>query len=139
PNGQYGFAVHTGLRRIYVFPTPIIGTPIQLNVRDENAWVPSEVALEVGGEFPGWTKDGRYMYFSLGHSFFLYDVAEAMRARADSMQREWPRRSAGGAPPERGADTLPLRPAYTPRRFDISVTATGVKGSGVAVLKGARV
>ena len=139
PNGQYGFSVHTGLRRIYVFPTPIIGTPIQLNARDDKPLVPSEVALEVGGEFPGWTQDGRYMYFSLGHSFFLYDIAEAMRARADSIARAWPRRLAGDTLPERGADTLPVRPAYTPRRFNINVTLSAYKPSGVAVLKGARV
>ena len=35
PNGQYGFALHSAQRRIYVFPTPVIGTPIELNVRDD--------------------------------------------------------------------------------------------------------
>jgi imidazolonepropionase-like amidohydrolase len=139
PNGQYGFVLHSSQRRIYVFPTPVIGTPIQLNARDDKPLVPAEVALEVGGEFPGWTQDGRYLYFSLGHSFFLYDIAEAMRARADSMARAWPRRLAGDTLPERGADTLPVHPAYTPRRFNVAVTVNGYKPSGVAVLKGARV
>ncbi len=139
PNGQFGFAMNTGAHRIYVFPTPIVGTPIQLDVRADKPLVPAQVAIEVGGEFPGWTRDSRYMFFSLGHSFFLYDVAEAMKARADSIKQAWPRQLAGDTLPVPGADTLPLRPAYTPRRFDIKVLASEYKPSGSVVLKGARV
>ena len=55
-------------------------------MREGKPAVPAQVAIEVGGEFPGWSQDGRYLFFSLGRSFFLYDVAAAMRARADSME-----------------------------------------------------
>jgi Tol biopolymer transport system component len=139
PTGAYGFAVNGPTHRIYIFPTPIVGTPIQLDVRGDKPLVPAQVAIEVGGEFPGWSRDGRYLHFSLGRSFFLYDVAEAMKARADSMKQAWPRTLAGDTLPVPGADTLPLRPAYQPRRFDIKVAAAGNKPSGVAVLRGARV
>jgi Tol biopolymer transport system component/imidazolonepropionase-like amidohydrolase len=139
PTGTYGFAMNSGTHRIYVFPTPLVGTPVELNIRADKPLVPAQVAIEVGGEFPGWSQDGKYLFFSLGHSFFLYDVAEAMKARADSMRAAWPRRLAGDTLPVRGADTLPLRPAYTPRRFDINVRVNGYKPSGVAVLRGARI
>lgn len=139
PTGKHGFAVNSGTHRIYVFPTPAMGRAIQLAVRSDTSGVPSQVAIEVGGEFAGWSKDGRHMYFSLGKSFFLYDVAAAMQARLDSLKQAWPKRLAGDTLPVPGADTLPLRPAYTPKRFDIKVTVQGYKPSGVAVLKGARI
>ena len=55
------------------------------------------------------------------------------------MRQAWPRRLAGDTLPIPGADTLPLRPAYSPRRVDINVAVTGYKPSGSVVLKGARV
>jgi Tol biopolymer transport system component len=139
PTGTHGFATNSATHRIYVFPTPAVGSPVQLSVRTDKPTVPAQVAIEVGGEFPGWTRDGKYMFFSLGKSFFLYDVAAAMKARADSMRDAWPKRLAGDTLPVPGADTLPLRPAYTPRRFDIKVNVTAPKPSGVVVLRGARI
>lgn len=139
PTGAHGLAVNGPTHRIYVFPTPMIGRAVALNVRTDTSSVPSQVAIEVGGEFPGWSQDGRYMFFSLGRSFFLYDIAEAMKARADSIKAAWPGRLAGDTLPVPGADTLPMRAAYTPKRFDIKVTVNGYKPSGTAVLKGARI
>ncbi len=139
PTGTHGFATNAATHRIYVFPTPLLGGAITLNARAANSAVPSQVAMEVGGEFPGWTRDGRYLYFSLGRSFFLYDIAAASQARLDSMKTAWPKRLAGDTLPVPGADTLPLKPAYQPRRIDIRVMAAGNKPSGVAVLRGARI
>jgi len=139
PTGTHGFTTNAATHRIFIFPTPLVGTPLQLEARGTSPGVPASVAIEVGGEFPGWTSDGRYVHFSLGRSFFLYDVAEAMKARVDSIARAWPRRLAGDSLPPPGADTLPMRAAYTPRRFDIKVAATSQKAGGVAVLRGARI
>jgi Tol biopolymer transport system component len=139
PTGAHGFVTNSGTHRIYVFPTPALGRAIQLNVRTDTSAVPTQVAIEVGGEFPGWTRDGRHVYFSLGRSFFLYDVAAAMQARVDSLKLEWPKRLAGDTLPVRGADTLPHRAAYSPRRYDIKVTIAGYKPSGSVLLKGARI
>ena len=139
PTGTHGYTTNSGTHRLYVFPTPQVGRSIALNVRTDSSAVPAQVAIEVGGEFPGWTRDGRYVYFSLGPSFFLYDVREAFQARVDSVARAWPRRLAGDTLPEPGADTLPHRAAYTPRRVDINVTVAGYKPSGVVALRGARI
>ena len=139
PSGTLGFASNSATHRIYIFPTPAVGGAIALNARAANSAVPSQVAMEVGGEFPGWSRDGRYLYFSLGKSFFLYDVAAAMEARLDSLKKAWPRRLAGDTLPIPGADTLPLRPAYQPKRFDIKVPIVGQKPSGVVALRGARI
>ena len=139
PTGTHGFAVNGPTHRIYIFPTPLVGTPIQLDARGDKPLIPTQVAIEVGGEFPGWSHDGRYLHFSLGRSFFLYDVAEAMKARTDSLKKAFQRTLAGDTLPAPGADTLPVRPAYQPRRFDIKVAVAGYKPSGVAVLRGARI
>ena len=139
PTGTHGFATNAATHRIYVFPTPALGGSITLNARASNSSVPSQVAIEVGGEFPGWTRDGRHMYFSLGRSFFLYDIATASAARLDSLKVAWPKRLAGDTLPIPGADTLPMKPAYHPQRFDIKVTVAGYKPTGVVALKGARI
>ena len=139
PTGTHGFATNAATHRIYVFPTPALGGSITLNARASNSSVPSQVAIEVGGEFPGWTRDGRHMYFSLGRSFFLYDIAAASAARLDSLKVAWPKRLAGDTLPIPGADTLPMKPAYHPQRFDIKVTVAGYKPPGVVALKGARI
>jgi imidazolonepropionase-like amidohydrolase len=139
PTGNHGFSTNPQTHRIYVFPTPVMGGAITLNARAANSSVPSQVAIEVGGEFPGWTRDGKYMYFSLGRSFFLYDIAAASQARLDSLKVAWPKRLAGDTLPIPGADTLPYKAAYQPRRFDVKVTIAGYKPSGSVALRGARI
>jgi Tol biopolymer transport system component len=139
PDGKYGFVMNSGTKRISVFPAPAVGSPVALSARTERPLVPTQTAIEVGAEFPGWTKDGKYLYFALGRSFFLYDVAAAMNARADSLQAAWQKRLAGDTLPVPGADTLPHRPAYTPARHDIRIAVAAEKPSGVVALRGARI
>jgi Tol biopolymer transport system component/imidazolonepropionase-like amidohydrolase len=139
PTGKYGFAVNTGTKRISVFPTPAIGSATALNARADRPLVPTQTAIEVGAEFPGWTRDGKYLYFSLGRSFFLYDIAAAMSARADSLRGAWQRRLAGDTLPPPGADTLPYRPAYSPARYDIRIAVAAEKPNGIVALRNARI
>jgi Tol biopolymer transport system component/imidazolonepropionase-like amidohydrolase len=139
PTGTHGFVTNDQTHRIYIFPTPAIGSAIQLAVRSGKAAVPTQAAIEIGGEFPGWTQDGKHVFFSLGHSFFLYDVAAGEKARTDSLQQAWQRRLAGDTMPVAGADTLPFKAVYEPKRYDIVVNASAQKASGVMAFKGARV
>jgi hypothetical protein len=119
PTGAHGFAMNPGTKRVSVFPAPTVGSAIALNARAERPLVPTQVAIEVGAEFPGWRKDGRYLHFSLGRSFFLYDIAAAMTARGDSLRGAWARRLAGDTLPVPGADTLPFRPRTAgPLRYE---------------------
>ena len=139
PDGKYGFVMNTGTKRISVFPAPAVGSAVALSARADRPLVPTQTAIEVGAEFPGWSKDGKYLYFSLGRSFFLYDIAAAMTARADSLRGAWQRRLAGDTLPVPGADTLPHRPAYSPARHDIRIAVAAEKPSGVVALRGARI
>ncbi|MEO5568560.1 MAG: amidohydrolase family protein [Gemmatimonadaceae bacterium] len=139
PTGAFGFARNPTTNRLYVFPTPALGGSLTLNARAANSSVPTEVAMEVGAEFPGWSRDGKHLFFSLGRSFFLYDIAAAMQARSDSIKAAWPKRLAGDTLPVPGADTLPFRAAYQPKRHDIRVTVAGAKPTGVVALRNARI
>ena len=139
PTGTHGFAVNGANRKVSVFPAPDVGTAVALNARTATPLVPSQTAIEVGAEFPGWSQDGRYLYFSLGRSFFLYDMAAAAAARADSLRGAWQKRLVGDTLPVPGADTLPFKAVYTPARYDMRITATAEKPRGSVVLRGARV
>ena len=139
PTGTHGFAVNQANKRVSVFPAPTVGSAIALNARTDRPLVPTQVAIEVGAEFPGWSKDGKYLYFSLGRSFFLYDIAAAMTARGDSLRQAWAKRLEGDTLPVPGADTLPHRAAYSPARFDMKITVAGEKPTGVVALRGARI
>ncbi|NUQ12458.1 MAG: PD40 domain-containing protein [Gemmatimonadaceae bacterium] len=139
PTGRFGFVMNAANRRLSVFATPEVGSATALAVRTERPPVPTQTAIEVGAEFPGWSRDGRYLHFSLGRSFFLYDVAAAMAARDDSLRAEWQKRLAGDTLPVPGADTLPHRAAYTPARFDVRIVVAGETPRGTVVLRGARI
>jgi Tol biopolymer transport system component len=139
PTGAHGFAVNQATKRISIFPAPTVGSAIALNARTDRPLVPTQVAIEVGAEFPGWSKDGKYLYFSLGRSFFLYDIEAAMKARGDSLRVAWSKRLAGDTLPVPGADTLPHRAAYSPARFDMKIAMTGEKPRGSVALRGARI
>jgi Tol biopolymer transport system component len=139
PTGKHGFAVNPATKRVSIFPAPDVGTAVALNARTAQPLVPTQVAIEVGAEFPGWSADGRYFHFSLGRSFFLYDMAAASAARADSLRGAWQKRLAGDTLPVVGADTLPFKAAYTPARYEMRITVSAQKPSGTVALRGARV
>ncbi|HZI29938.1 MAG TPA: amidohydrolase family protein [Gemmatimonadaceae bacterium] len=139
PTGTHGFAVNQATKRVSIFPAPDVGSAIALNARTAQPLVPSQVAIEVGAEFPGWSRDGKYLYFSLGRSFFLYDIAAASAARADSLRGAWQKRLAGDTLPVAGADTLPFTSAYTPARYDMRISVATEKPRGTVVLRGARI
>ena len=95
----------------------------------------------VGGEFAGWSKDGKQIYYSLGRSYFSYDLAAAEKAVRDSIARATTRRETptdSAAQPARTAEGRSA-PIYEPSRLDVTITVPKDKPRGVAVLRGARI
>ena len=101
----------------------------------------------VGGEFAGWSRDGKQVFYSLGRSYFTYDLTAAEAAVRDSISRAMSRgadSSARGGGRE-GTDsagraaTARARPIYEPSRLDVTITVAKDKPRGVAVLRGARI
>lgn len=70
---------------IYVVTIPKIGGEVpSISVASpESAQFPARKLTELGGEFPQWTSDGKYVNWSLGNAYFSYDLAEAKRVEME--------------------------------------------------------
>ena len=118
PDGEHAIATVTN--NVYYFPVPVIGvaTPTVSIVNPAGATVPVRRLTRVGGDFIGWARDGKSLYYSLGHSFFTYDLAAAEAPARDSAAR---------------------RTGYEPTRVDVTMTVPRDRPSGTVALVGARV
>ena len=130
---------------VYVLDLPVIGgpTPTVSVVNAAQASVPVRRLTRIGGDFVGWQPDGNRVFFSIGRSYFTYDLARAdslvrdSTARADSSRRG---AGAAGAPRDSAAaDSSRNRPAYEPTRLDVAITVPVDKPRGQVVLRNARV
>jgi imidazolonepropionase-like amidohydrolase/Tol biopolymer transport system component len=117
PDGEHAIATVTN--NVYYFPVPLAGatTPTISIVNPATATVPVRRLTRVGGDFIGWARDGKSLYYSLGHSFFSYDLAAAEMPAADSGARR----------------------AYEPTRVDVNITVPRDRPSGTVALVGARI
>ena len=64
---------------IYQVTIPVTGGEVpSINVsKPQNAIFPASKVTDLGGEFPSWSADGSAINWSLGSSFFSYNLAEA--------------------------------------------------------------
>jgi len=94
--------------KVYVLAVPVSGgrTPTISVTDPAKAPVPVRRATRIGGDFLGWMNDGSRFYYSLGHSFFTYDVPRADSLVRDSTLRADSVKKAGGDSTRRDA----LRP-----------------------------
>ncbi|MDX1617649.1 MAG: amidohydrolase family protein [Balneolaceae bacterium] len=71
---------------IYTVTVPKLGEAPKISVaRPDNASFPSSKLTEIGGQFPGWSSDGRKVHWSIGNAHFVYDLDDA-EAFADSVK-----------------------------------------------------
>jgi dipeptidyl aminopeptidase/acylaminoacyl peptidase len=138
---------------VYLVTLPFIGgeTPV-VNVSDPSASAfPTKRLTMIGGDFVGWTSNGRQAYWSIGRSFLRWDPAvadsvdkikqrtdsiradslktDAFKALADSVQKRLRARS----------DSLAKQPAYDPSRLDVAIRVPRDVPQGTVVLRGARI
>jgi Tol biopolymer transport system component len=136
---------------VFVVTLPEVGgeTP-SINVSDpSSAAFPVKRLTRIGGDFIGWAPDGKSAYWSIGRSFFRYQIATADSAekikvvadsvRADSLKPD----SAHGWKPDSAfrarVDSLKKQPAYEPPRVDVAIRVARDVPRGSVVLRGARV
>jgi imidazolonepropionase-like amidohydrolase len=119
PDGK--MAIATVADNVYLFPVPPAGgnAPTISIVNPSSATLPVRRLTRVGGDFIGWSSDGKSIYYSLGHSYFTYDVAAAREA-ADTG-------SASNVAP------------YEPSRVDVKITVPVDRPRGTVALVNARV
>jgi Tol biopolymer transport system component len=127
---------------IFLVSVPPVGGQL-LTFNAYGGPVPARRLSRVGGEFPGWRADGREVHYSLGKSYFRYDVAAAEAAIRDSTIRAAnPDTTKKSAPDTaKKADTATKKPsvAYEAQRFDVMVTVPKDKPKGGIALRGARI
>ncbi|MDZ7632874.1 MAG: amidohydrolase family protein [Gemmatimonadaceae bacterium] len=124
--------------RLFVVPLPVTGgtTPTISVQQATGGALPFRRLSRIGGEFIGWKGDSRGVFYSLGRSFFQYDLALADSLAADSVSRAPQSRDVrAGATPAAAAG----KPVYEALRTDVTVTAAKDRPSGSVVLRGARI
>lgn len=147
PNG--GRAIVRSDRNVFLITVPPVGgTPPTVSIGSGSV-VPTTRLTRIGGDFVGWSGDGRTAFYSIGKSFFRWDIAIADSLVRDSVTRAEVAAAAGtgggagaaGAPrPDSArADSTRRGPAYEPARVDIAITARKDRPSGVVALRGARI
>ncbi len=124
--------------RLFVVPLAMTGgaTPTISVQQPTGGSLPFRRLSRIGGDFIGWKNDSKGVFYSLGRSFFQYDLARADSLAADSAAKAPVRaeRPAAGGPA-----AGPNRPVYEAARTDITITAAKDRPSGTVVLRGARI
>ena len=122
--------------KLYLVNVPVSGgkTPT-VSIEKPETVVPARRLSRVGGDFLGWSRDGTSCYWSLGRSFFRYDLTAAATAIRDSAKRADSLSKAGVKP-----DTSkPSVPAYAATRLDVTITAPKDRPTGTVLLHGGRI
>ena len=116
--------------KLFVVPLPMTGgPPPSISVQQPTGGpLPFRRLSRIGGDFIGWNHDSRGVFYSLGRSYFQYDLTRADSLAADSTAK---------APPRPGAG--PNQPVYEAARTDITITAAKDRPTGTVVLRGARI
>ena len=122
-------------RNVYLVTVPpVAGQAATVSVTSGSV-VPTTRLTKIGGDFIGWQNDGRAAYYSIGRSFFRYDVA-----RADSLVRDSVARAEGASAAGQVVDSSRRAgAAYDPQRYNVEITARKDKPRGVVALRGARI
>jgi Tol biopolymer transport system component len=127
---------------VYMITVPPVGGEEPPTVAvTASSEMPTWRLTRVGGDFIGWHHDGTSAYYSIGKSFFRYDLSLADSLVADSVAKARETAKAGGPKPDSaktGATEKP-RVAYEAARVDVEITAPKDKPHGTVVLRGARV
>ncbi|MDB4912538.1 MAG: WD40-like beta Propeller containing protein, partial [Gemmatimonadetes bacterium] len=131
PDGDRAL-VQAGTNVYVVSSVPMLGANPPAIALGARSAVPVRRLTKVGGDFARWSADGKQVVYSLGASYFAYDIV-----RADSLVRDSTAR-ADTARGNRGADTT-KRSIYDPTRLDIAIRVAKDKPAGTVVLRGARI
>ncbi|MEP6622766.1 MAG: amidohydrolase, partial [bacterium] len=150
PDGDRAL-VQAGSNVYVINSVPMIGgVAPQISIANPaQSQVPVRRLTRIGGDFARWSNDGKKVVYSLGHSFFTYDVAKGdsllrdSTTRADSLRLARGGRGAGaggaGADSAAAGARVASRAAYEPNRLDVTIQVNKDKPTGVVVLRGARI
>jgi Tol biopolymer transport system component len=137
--------------RLYLISLPRVGGQIpsvSLAMLKETTF-PVKRLSRVGGDFPSWSADGKFIQWSIGRSCFRYDPVlgdsldrlktSADSVRADSIQKAEARGERPDSAGKTRADSIAKVPAYEGERLDLVIHAPRDVPRGTVVLRGARI
>ena len=128
-------------RNVYLITVPPVGgKPPTVSVTSTSV-VPTRRLTEIGGDFIGWSLEGNSAYYSIGRSFFQYDVPLAdslFREAKIKKEKENDEKESSDDEEESSKDDGKDKPAYEARRVDVEITVSKDKPRGDIVLRGAR-
>jgi Tol biopolymer transport system component len=128
-------------RNVFMITVPPVGGEAPSVSIAASSSVPTWRLTRVGGDFIGWRNDGAVAYYSIGRSYFQYDLAMADSLRTDSTARARADTARTGTPAD-SARTPAARPrskiAYEPHRVDIEIRQPKDKPRGTLLLQNAR-
>ena len=141
-------------RNVYMITVPPVGGEAPTVSVSASSVVPTRRLTKVGGDFVGWSEDAETAYYSIGRSFFRYDVATADSLIADSTaSARAEEATAEGDTASNAADSAEVAdttqaadsegddeggPVYEAERFDIEIVVPKDRPQGVIALTGAR-
>jgi hypothetical protein len=130
-------------RNVFMITVPPVGGEAPTVSVAASSSMPTWRLTRIGGDFIGWRGDGAVAHYSIGRSFFQYDLAMADSLRADSVARaraDTARARPAGDSAAAAARDSSATPdiAYEPHRIDIEITVRKDKPRGALVLRGAR-
>ncbi len=140
PDGKR--AIVRANRNVYLIAVPPVGGEAPTVSVASSSSVPTRRLTRVGGDFVGWSQGGDVAHYSIGRSYFAYDVAAADSAIADSVaaaRAEAPTDDEEASTDEDAvADGGAIRFAYEASRFDVEIVQRKDRPAGTVVLSGAR-
>ena len=155
PDGRRAL-VHADNNVYLITVPPVAGQAAAVSVTAGSV-VPTTRLTKVGGDFIGWQNDSRAAFYSIGRSFFSYNLTLGDSLVRDSVSRaeNTPPPAGGGAggaaggaagaagaPGAAGAATDSVKKptmVYEAQRYDVEIKAPKDKPRGTVVLRGARI
>ncbi|HEY2856529.1 MAG TPA: amidohydrolase family protein [Gemmatimonadaceae bacterium] len=140
PDGERALVqAETNLYLINAVPMTGANGPSITLLNPAQSAVPVRRLTRIGGDFPGWSHDGKQIYYSIGNAYFSYDVARADSLVRDSTLRADAVGGGRGARSDSAAGEARARSVYEAARTDVVITVPKDKPSGTVVLRGARI
>ena len=155
PDGRRAL-VHADNNVYLITVPPVVGQAAAVSVTAGSV-VPTTRLTKVGGDFIGWQNDSRSAFYSIGRSFFNYNLTLGDSLVRDSLSRaeNTPGGGAVGGAPGGGAAGAPAAPGAAPaaandttkkpsmvyeaQRYDVEIKAPKDRPRGTVVLRGARI
>jgi hypothetical protein len=139
PDGRRAL-VHADNNVYLINVPPVAGQAAAVSVTAGSV-VPTTRLTKVGGDFIGWQNDSRAAFYSIGRSFFSYNLVLGDSLVRDSLSRaeNTPAAAPGAAPAAANDSAKKPSMVYEAQRYDVEIKAPKDKPRGTMVFRGARI